>query len=402
MSEREILFVDGVRTAFGRLGGTLRDIIASKLASIGIRGLLEKTKISDKAFVDSVFLGSSLHCSTALNPARWAALDAGLGYETSASFIEMQCGSAIDAINLAAAKIMTGQTEIIIAGGMESYSQMAAKFSMATPPYKLMAPRPIDWQLAPTEEDRLGMAITAENLQEKYAIPREACDEFAQRSQMLAKAAMEAGLFEEEIVPVVFPATRKTPEVVFKVDEHPRPSSTLEALAKLSPIFKKDGTITAGNASGQNDGSAFVLMMSASKAKELGYTPMARWICGADVGVDPKIMGIGPAYAIPMALKRAGLKLADMDIIECNEAFAVQNLAVIKELENQSGEKVDMDKWNPLGGAIAYGHPNAASGARIGMFAMRELIRGGGRYGIFSSCVGGGLGAATIIENLRR
>jgi len=370
MKEIEVIIVDGVRTAFGRIGGTLRDIIASKLASIGIKGLLEKTKINEKAFVDSVLLGSSLHCSTALNPARWAAIDSGLSHETSATYVEMQCGSAIDAINLAACKIMVNQADIIIAGGMESYSQMAAKFSMATPPYKLMPPQYIEWQMSPVAEERIGMAFTAENLQVKYAIPRQACDEFAFRSQMLAKAAMEAGKFEEEIIPVIIPATRKTPEVIFKVDEHPRPNSTLEGMAKLSPVFKKDGTITAGNASGQNDGSAFVLMMSTEKAQELGYTPMARWICGADCGCDPKIMGIAPAYAIPMALKRAGLKLADMDIIECNEAFAVQNLAVIKELENQTGEKVDMDRWNPLGGAIAYGHPNAASGARIGIFVQ--------------------------------
>jgi acetyl-CoA C-acetyltransferase len=314
----------------------------------------------------------------------------------------MQCGSAIDAINLAACKILANHADIIIAGGMESYSQMAAKFSMATPPYKMIPPGPIDWQLAPLEEDRISMGVTAEHLQVKYNIPREASDEFALKSQMLAKASMEAGKFSEEIVPVVIPATRKTPEIVFKVDEHPRPDSTLEGLAKLTPVFKEDGTITAGNASGQNDGSAFVLVMSAEKAKALGYTPMARWICGADYGCDPKIMGIAPAYAITLSLKRAGLKLSDMDIIECNEAFAVQNLAVIQELENLTGEKVNMDKWNPLGGAIAYGHPNAASGARICMFALREIIRRGGRYGIFSSCCDGGLGVSTIIENLQR
>ncbi len=402
MSAREVVFVEGVRTAFGRLGGTFRDIIASKLASIGIKGLLEKTKINEKAHVDSVFLGASLHCSTALNPARWAALDSGLGYETAASYVEMQCGSAIDAINLAACKILANQADFIIAGGMESYSQMAAKFPMSTPPYKLIPPKSIDWQLSPIAEERIGMGITAENLQVKYDIPREASDEFALRSQMLAKTAMEAGKFDEEIVPVIIPATRKTPEVVFKMDEHPRPDSTLEGLAKLAPVFKENGTVTAGNASGQNDGSAFVLLMSAEKAEELGYTPLARWICGADCGCDPKIMGIAPAYAIPLALKRAGLELSDMDIIECNEAFAVQNLAVIKELENQSGEKVDMEKWNPLGGAIAYGHPNAASGARICIFTIKELIRRGGKYGIFSSCCGGGLGVAAVVENLQR
>jgi acetyl-CoA C-acetyltransferase len=402
MSEREVVFVDGVRTAFGRMGGTIRDIGASKLASIGIRGLVEKTQITAKGKVDSVFLGSAAHCSLAMNPARWATLDAGLGYETSASYVEMQCGSAIDAVNHAAWKIMAGAADVVIAGGMESYSQIPARFSMSTQPYRLIPPMPLKMTLSPVEEEQLVMGITAENLQAMYAIPREASDEFAYQSQMRAKEAWETGKFEGEIVPVVIPATRKTPEIVFDKDEHCRPDTTMEGLAKLKPAFKKEGTVTAGNASGRNDGSAFLLMMSAAKANELGYTPMARWIAGADFGVDPKIMGIGPAYAVVKALKQAGLTLGDMDVMECNEAFAVQNLAVIKELEKQTATAVDMDKWNPLGGAIAYGHPNGASGARIGMFAMRELIRRGGRYGFFSSCCGGGLGVATIIENLQR
>ena len=334
MAEKEVVIVDAVRTAFGRMGGTLKDIYCSKLGTIGIDGLLNKTNIMDKAHVDSVFLGSATGCSNAGNPARHAMLGSALGYETSASYVEMQCGSAIDSINHAAWKILANQADIIIAGGMESYSQMAIKFSMATPPYKLTPPMPIPPQLSPVAEECIGMGITAENLQEQYDIPREASDEFAYNSQMRAKAAMEAGYFEEEIVPVTIPATRKTPEYEFKVDEHPRANSTLEGMAKLQPVFKMGGTVTAGNSSGQNDGAAFVLMMSAEKAKELGYTPMAKWLAGADYGCDPKIMGIGPAYAMPQAIKRAGLTLADMDVMECNEAFAVQNLAVIKEIEN--------------------------------------------------------------------
>jgi acetyl-CoA acetyltransferase family protein len=402
MADREVVIVDGVRTAFGRMGGTLKDIPASKLGAIGIDGLLEKTAIREKAHVDSVFLGTAAGCSLAINPARHAVLGSGLGYETSASYVEMQCGSAIDSINHAAWKILAGQADVIIAGGMESYSQMTVKFSMATTPYRLIPPTPLPAQLSPVEEECIGMGITAENLQEMYDIPREESDEFAYNSQMRAKASMEAGYFDEEIIPVEIPATRKTPAYAFKVDEHPRPGSTLEGMAKLPPVFKKNGTVTAGNASGQNDGSAFVLMMGAHKAAELGYTPMAKWIAGADYGCDPKIMGIGPAYAVPMAIKRAGLKLGDLDVIECNEAFAVQNLAVIREIENQTGETVDMSKWNPMGGAIAFGHPNGASGARICMFAMRHMIRTGGRYGVFSSCCGGGLGVATVIENLQR
>ncbi len=402
MSTTEVVFVDAVRTAFGRMGGAIRDIPASKLASIAIKGLVEKTGILKKGKVDSVIMGIAAHCSVAVNPARWALLDAGLPYETSASYVEMQCGSAIDSINHAAWKILAGQADVIIAGGSEAYSQIPVKFSMSTPPYKLIPPMPLPVSLSPKQDEAIGMGITAENLAKLYNIPREASDEFAYNSQMRAKAAMDAGYFDEEIVPITFPATRKTPEVVFKTDEHPRGDTTLEGLKKLPPAFAKDGTVTAGNASGRNDGGAMVLMMSAAKAKEYGYTPMAKWLSGADYGVDPKIMGIGPAYALPIALQRAGIKLSQVDIMECNEAFAVQNLAVIKELEKQTGEKVDMAKWNPLGGAIAFGHPNGASGARVAMFAMRELIRRGGRYGFFSSCCGGGLGVATVIENLQR
>ncbi len=402
MAEREVVFVAAMRTAFGRMGGTIRDIFASKLAGIGLRGLVEATKIKEKAHVDCVFLGSAAGCSHAGNPARWAVLDSGLGYETSASYVEMQCGSAIDSINHAAWKILAKQADIIIAGGMESYSQVAAKFPMSNPPYRLIPPMPIASQLSPVPDEQIGMGITAENLQKMYKIPREASDEFAYNSQMRAKAAMDAGYFKEEIIPITIPGSRKTPDVIFNVDEHPRADTTLEGLAKLPPAFTKDGTVTAGNASGRNDGSAFVLMMSADKAKELGYKPMAKWICGADCGCDPKIMGIAPGYAMPMAMKRAGLKVTDMDVMECNEAFAVQNLAVVKEIENQMGGKVDMKKWNPMGGAIAFGHPNGASGARVCMFAMRHLIRTGGRYGIFASCCGGGLGVATVIENLQR
>ncbi|MDA8139452.1 MAG: thiolase family protein [Desulfobacteraceae bacterium] len=402
MSGREVVFVDGVRTAFGRMGGTLRDIPMAKLASIAIKGLLTKTKIMEKAKVDTVMLGSAAHCSVALNPARWALLDAGMPYETACSYVEMQCGSAIDSINHCAWKILAGQSEIAIAGGSESYSQIPAKFSMSVEPYKLIPPMPLHTTLSPVKDEQIGMGLTAENLQKMYNIPRQASDEFAYNSQMRATEAMKAGYFKEEITPVVFPATKKTPEKVFAVDEHPRSDTTLEGLAKLPPAFSKDGTVTAGNASGRNDGGAMVLMMTAEKAKQLGYKPMAKWLAGADFGVDPKIMGIGPAYAVCMALKRLGLKIKDMDVMECNEAFAVQNLAVIKEIEKQMDEKIDMSKWNPLGGAIAFGHPNGASGARICMFTMRELIRRGGRYGFFSSCCGGGLGVATVIENLQR
>jgi len=384
------------------MGGSIKHIVPSKLASIGIKGLLDKTKIAERGKVDCVFLGSAAHCAKALNPARWAMLDAGLPYETSAAYVEMQCGSAIESINHAACKILAGMADVIIAGGMESYSQMFTKFSMAVEPYRLIPPMPIKQELSPVEDENIGMGLTAENLQVMYKIPREASDEFAYNSQRRAAVAVVEGKFKDEIIPITIPGGRKKPDVVFDQDEHIRPDTTLEGLAKLKAVFKQDGTVTAGNASGRNDGAAFVLMMTADKAKELGYQPMAKWITGADYGSDPKIMGIAPAYAMPLALKRAGLKIADMDHLECNEAFAVQNLAVIKEIENQTGEKIDMEKWNPLGGAIAFGHPNGASGARIGIFTMRELIRKSGRYGIFGSCCGGGLGVATVVENLQR
>lgn len=401
MDKREVVFVDGVRTAFGKLGGSLKDFPPEKLGSLCLKGLLDKTKIMERGHVDSVFLGSALPCKNAVNPARWIALDAGLPESTSASYVEMQCGSAIDSINHAAWKILCNQADIIIAGGMEGLSQTTVRFSTSVEPYRMIPPKPLMYELAPGEKNGLSMGFTAENLQFMYDISREAQDEFAFRSQTLAKKAIEAGYFEEEIIPVMVSRGKKKPPLEFKVDEHPR-LVPLEVLATLPPAFQKGGTVTAGNSSGLNDGSSFVLMMSKTKAIELGYEPMAKWLSGADYGVAPGIMGIAPAYAMPVALQRAGLRLSDMDVVECNEAFAVQNLAVIKELEKQTGETVMMDRWNPNGGAIAYGHPNGASGGRVCMFTMRELIRRSGRYGIFSSCCGGGQGVATVIENLKR
>ncbi len=402
MNTREVVFVDGVRTAFGTLGRTLRNFTMEELGGLALKGLLEKTKIAEKAHVDTVFAGSAIGGTSALNPARWAALASGLPVTTAASYVEMQCGSAIDSINHAAWRIIANQADIVIAGGMESYSQATCKFSMATEPFKMIRPMPVPSSLSPTKDPATSnMGLTAEALQQMYNISRQEQDEFGLRSQVLARTAIEAGYFVDEIVPITIPATKKTPAIEFKVDEHPRATST-EALAALRPAFIEKGTVTAGNSSGRNDGAAFVLMMTKEKAIELGYTPMAKWLSGGDYGVDPKIMGIAPAYAIPQALKRAGLKLADMEVMECNEAFAVQNLAVIKELEKQMGEKINMEEnWNPNGGAIAFGHPNGASGARICLFAMKELIRRGGKYGFFSSCCGGGLGVATVIENLQ-
>ena len=402
MGTREVVIIDGVRTPFGRMGGVLRDFTATELGSFALRGLLDRIKIDKIGRVDAVFAGTAGGDLYAANIARYIALQAGLPYETSATYVEAMCGSAIESINHAAWKIALGLSDVIIAGGTESFSQAFFRVGTATPPYRLQVPIPHRHRLAPNDEDNLPMGITAENLQEKWNISRKEQDEFACRSQARAKKAIEAGYIKENIIPVVIPAKRKTPEIIVNKDEHPRPETTIEGLAKLKPAFKEGGTVTAGNSSGLNDGAAFVLVMSLEKAQQLGYEPIARWVTSADCACDPKVMGIAPAYAMPIALKRAGLKLKDIDVIECNEAFAVQNLAVIKEIEKQTGEKVNQDIWNPWGGAIAFGHPNGASGARIGIFAMKYLEKSSGRYGIFSSCCGGGLGVACIIENLRR
>ena len=406
MTDRAVVLIDGARTAFGRLGDSLKDLTAEELGSIALRGLLDKTGIVERGKVDSVFAGSAFHVSRAINPARWMVLNAGMPVTTTASYVEVQCGSSIDAINHAAWKILCGHAEVIIAGGMESFSQLPFKFTSSPTPYRITPPKVLEYQLQPTPAEGRAylpfeMGLTAENLHEMYDISREAQDEYAFRSQTLAKKAIDAGYFINEIVTVAVPQGKKKPPLEFKVDEHPR-LEPVNVLAKLPPAFKKGGTVTAGNSSGLNDGAAFVLLMTAEKAREWGYKPYARWICGAEAAVDPSIMGIAPAYAIPIALARAGLKLGDMDVVECNEAFAAQNLAVIKELEKQTGEKVVMDRWNPLGGAIAFGHANGASGARCALFAMKQLERTGGRYGLFSACCGGGQGVVSIIENLRR
>jgi acetyl-CoA acetyltransferase family protein len=402
MQERRVVFVDGVRTGFGKMGGSLRDMPASSIAATVIRGLVEKTKITERGKVDSVFCGEALGDSQTLNPARYALLAAGLPIETTASFVEMQCGSAIDSINHAAWKILAGAADVMIAGGMESYSQLTVKFSTSVTPYRANAPMPLAMNLAPTADQAIPMLEVSDGMAKRWDISREACDEFAFRSQQLAGAAMSKGYFKDEIIPVTIKGNKKTPDLIFAEDEHVRANIKIEDLRKLKPVLGESGVTTAGNASGRNDGAAFVLMMTEEKAKELGYTPYARWVCGADYGVEPKIMGIGPAYSNLIALKHAGLTMDDVDVFECNEAFAAQNLSVIKEMENQTGLKIDMNKWNPNGGAIAFGHPNGASGARVCMFTFRELERRNGKYGIFSSCCGGGLGVSTLIENLRR
>jgi len=393
-----VVIVDGLRTPFGRLGGGLRQFHNVQMGGMVIKALMEKTNLDPKE-VDAVYYGSANGDALCNNVARYAALSAGLPYECSAVGVEMQCGSAIAAINHAAYRVQNGDADVVLVGGGETFSQRYAKFSCSTEPYKMIPPTPITGQLAPAKEDQLIMIQVADNMAAKWGISREECDAFALRSQMRAKAAMEGDFLDGQITPVVIPATKKNPEIRVEVDEHPRPQTTAEGLAKLKVIYE-GGVTTAGNASGRNDGASMLLMMSEEKAKALGYTPIARWVGGADVGCDPKLMGIGPAYSNLKILKKLGMKLSDIDVFECNEAFAAQNLGVIREMELQTGETIDQEKWNPNGGAIAFGHPNGASGGRVAQYALRQLQRTGGQFGLISSCCGGGLGVSTLFEKV--
>ena len=401
MCEREVVIVDYARSAFGRLGGGLRDFAASEIAGEIMKGLVKKSGIGERAFVDSTIVGCAHGCSKTQAIARYATLYAGLPYETSATFVEMQCGSSIMALNQAAWKIKAGMADIVICGGTECHSQHPAFMSTTTPPYKEIAPICYEKGLTPIEERNISMINVSDKIAKQCGISRTECDEFALRSQARLQEGYRNGTIGPEILPITVPATRKTPEKVIDRDEFPRPDTTLEGLTKLRPI-DPDGVTTAGNASGLNDGAAFMLVMTAEKAEELGYAPIARWVTCAHVGYYEDLMGLAPCYSNLKALKRVGLQIRDVDVIECNEAFAAQNLGVIFQMEKESGETIDQSKWNPNGGALAVGHPNGASGARISIFAMRQLEKTGGRYGLISACCGGGLGATTIIENLRR
>jgi acetyl-CoA acetyltransferase family protein len=395
MIMKEVVIVGFVRTAIGRMGGTIARFRPEELGAFVLRGLVDRTGI-DPQIVEDVVMGLSNSYNAAYNPARWAVLKAGLPYSLPGVTVERQCSSGLQAINFAATQIMAGLGDIYIAGGMESWSQCPWMISRGEEAYSLTPPQILRRETAPLPEDSLVMGITAENLVEKYGISRQEQDAFGLRSQERAFRAIRAGYFKEEIIPLYI--SQKKGQIVFDTDEHPR-ETTLEKLAGLAPAFKKGGTVTAGSSSGRNDGAAAVLVMTAEKARELNYTPLARWVTCAVAGVDPKIMGIGPAEAMPKALKRAGLKMSAMDVIEINEAFAAQVLACVKELEAQ-GMPIDPEKLNPLGGAIAFGHPNGMSGTRLALFTINQLRRTGGRYGIASLCIGGGQGLATIFERL--
>lgn len=401
MREREVVIVDYARSAFGKLGGGLRDFAASEIAGLVMKGLVEKTGIQERAFVDSAIVGCAHGCSKTQAVARYATLYAGLPYETSATFVEMQCGSSIVALNQAAWKIKSGMADIVICGGTECHSQHPAYMPTITPPYKELSPACYEKSLTPNAERDISMISVSDKIAQVCGVNRTQCDEFALRSQERLQEGYKNGTIGPEILPIVIPATRKTPEKIIVKDEFPRPETSMESLSKLRPI-NADGVTTAGNASGLNDGAAFLLVMTAEKAKELGYEPIARWVACAHRGYYEDLMGLAPAWSNIKALKHAGLELEDMDVIECNEAFAAQNLGVIHMMEKETGKIIDQSKWNPNGGALAVGHPNGASGARIAIFALRQMEKTGGKYGLVSACIGGGLGASVILENLKR
>ena len=391
------VIVDGVRTPIGRMGGSLATFRPEELGAIAIKALIEKTKV-DPETIDDVIMGLSNSWHAAYHPARWAALKAGLPYSVPAVTVERACASSLQALNFAAIQVMAGFGEIYVVGGMECWSQTPWMIARPEAAYSFTPPQIISRETAPPP-DHVVMGLTAESLAEMYDITREDQDAFGYQSQRRCAQARETGVFEEEIVPVTVPQ-RKGPPLDFATDEHPR-DTTLEKLSTLKPVFKKDGTVTAGTATGRNDGAAALLIMSMQKAEALGYHPKARFVTCATVGVDPKLMGIGPAYAVPKALDQAGLTLDDMSVVEINEAFAAQVLADIRELDRQKHRIApDDERLNPNGGAIALGHPNGMTGARLALTAVNELQRRQGRYGLATLCIGGGQGLATIFERL--
>lgn len=398
---REVVIVDGARSVFGNMGGGLKKLASTDIAAFVVKALAEKTEILERGKVDSLIAGSAMGDAQTRAIARYIVQKAGLPLEVSGTFVEMQCGSAITSLNHAAWKILSGMSEVAFVGGMESYSTYTAKMSTSQKPYQGIGPTPVRLTLTPNKEKDVDMLTVSDLMAKTWNISREACDEFAYNSQKRLQKAYQTGLIGPEIVPYIIPATKKTPEVTVGNDEFPRSDTTIEGLTKLKPIHE-GGVTTAGNSSGRNDGAAFLLVMTAEKAKEYGYEPYAKWVGCAHAGCQENLMGIGPSYSNQKAMKQLGLKIKDIDVFECNEAFAAQNLSVIKDMQDTLGEKIDMEKWNPNGGAIAIGHPNGASGARITWFAMKQLEKTGGKYGCISSCCGGGLGTTAIIENLRR
>ncbi|MBQ4538828.1 MAG: acetyl-CoA C-acetyltransferase [Oscillospiraceae bacterium] len=390
---KEIVLVGACRTAIGKMGGTLSNIPAEQLGAIVMKEAINRAGIKPTD-IDEVLFGNVITAGLGQSPARQAAIHAGIPIETPALTLNNVCGSGLKAINMAAALILAGEADVVMAGGMENMSAAPYALDKARYGYRMGNAKMIDTMVNDALWDAFNnyhMGITAENVAEKYGITREMQDEFAASSQQKCEAAQAAGAFDAEIVGV--PVKVKKETVMFNKDEFPRAGVTADGLAKLKPAFKPDGgTVTAANASGINDGAAAVIVMSAEKAAELGVKPMAKWVGGASAGVEPSIMGIGPAASTEKLLKKTGLALDEIDVIEANEAFAAQSLAVGKLLG------WDASKVNPKGGAISLGHPVGASGCRILVTLLHELEAG--QKGLATLCVGGGMGVSTIVEKL--
>ena len=389
----EVVIVAATRTAIGSFQGSLSAIPATELGAAVIRRLLEQTGV-DAAQVDEVILGQVLTAGSGQNPARQSAIKAGLPHTVPALTLNKVCGSGLKAVQLAVQAIRCGDAELVIAGGQENMSLAPYVLPKARTGLRMGHAQLQDSVIQDGLWDAFNdyhMGITAENLASKYELSREDQDAFAAASQQKASAAIEGGFFKAEITPILIPQ-RKGDPLVFDTDEQPRPGSTLQALGNLKPAFQKTGTVTAGNASTLNDGAAVLMLASAAKAKALGLPVLARIKAYASAGVDPSIMGIGPVPATRLALTKAGWSLDDLDLIEANEAFAAQSLAVSKELG------WEMNKVNVNGGAIALGHPIGASGARILVSLVHELIRRDGKKGLATLCIGGGQGVSLAIE----
>lgn len=390
---KKVVLAGACRTAIGKMGGALSNTPAADLGSIVIKEALNRAGVKPEQ-VDEVLMGCVIQAAQGQNVARQASIKAGLPIEVPAVTLNVVCGSGLNCVNQAAAMIMAGQADIVVAGGMENMSMAPYAMTKARFGYRMNNATIVDTMVNDALTDAFNhyhMMITAENICDRWHLTREELDEFSANSQQKAEKAMAEHKFDDEIVPV--PVKVKKEIVEFKVDEGPRPGTTAESLAKLRCCSGKEGgMVTAGNASGINDGAAAIVVMSEEKAKELGVTPMATWVQGALAGVEPEIMGIGPVAATRKVMERTGLTVDDMDLIEANEAFAAQSVAVAKELG------FDMSKVNVNGGAVALGHPVGASGCRILVTLLHEMQKRDAKKGLATLCIGGGMGCATIVE----
>lgn len=391
---KEVVIVSAARTPIGSFGGSLKGVSARTLGAIAIKAAVERAGIKPE-MVDEVIMGCVLQGGLGQNVSRQMSLDAGLPNEVPTMTINKVCGSGLRAVELAAQIIKAGDADIVIAGGAENMSASSYAMPAARWGARMNNTQMVDMMVNDGLWDAFNnyhMGMTAENIVEQWGLTREELDEFALASQQKAEAAIKAGKFKDEIVPVEIPQ-RKGDPIVFDTDEHPKFGSTIEKLAKLKPAFKRDGGIvTAANASGINDAGAALVVMSKEKADELGLKPLCSIKAYASAGVDPKIMGIGPVPSSQKALEKAGLKIEDMDLIEANEAFAAQSVAVARDL------KFDMSKVNVNGGAIALGHPVGASGCRIFVTLLHEMQKRDAKKGLATLCIGGGMGCTTIVE----